>query len=336
MNSSISSSDAAAAWGRCVIAGLGTLALGAGLLFAVLIAVDPYDSGRFGWLGIEGVDDWTALTANASRGRDPQFDSAIIGNSTAQRLEPARLSASTGRHFVQLAAPGADPHGHLAILDFFIRNHRHIETLVIVADEPWCSNDPAPLPAKSFPFWLYGDSRLDYAARLFSWRGLDHAFQRIGLGLGLRRRYRPDGFFNYEDFFPPQRHPQITPRTDPAPAFTGTVDDVFPFEVLLDGVIRKLPADVAVVVITPPVFYAILPQPQTVEAAKWRACKAAFKSIVAGRPHSNFIDYRIDTALTRDAANFVDLIHYREKIARRIEDGIAASLRSGDAARIDF
>jgi hypothetical protein len=57
---------------------------------------------------------------------------------------------------------------------------------------------------------------------------------------------------------------------------------------------------------------------------------------VAGRPHSNFIDYRIDNALSRDPANFVDLIHYRAKIAQKIDQGVIASFAFGNAAKIDF
>ena len=43
-------------------------------------------------------------------------------------------------------------------------------------------------------------------------------------------------------------------------------------------------------------------------------CNVALKRIVAGRPHSNFINYRVDNALTRDRANFIDYIHYRSII----------------------
>jgi hypothetical protein len=336
MNSSISGSDSASAWSRCLVACLGTLVVGALLLLALMIAVDPYDSGRFGWLGIEGVDDWTPLTANASRARDPQFDSAVLGNSTGQRLNPAELSKATGKHFVQLATPGADPRGHLAILDFFIRNHQRIGAVVIVIDQPWCINNPAQLPPGPFPFWLYGDSTLGYAGRLFSWRALDHTFQRILLGLGFRQRYSPDGFFNYEKFFPAQARPVSTPQTPPAPAFTGEVSDVFPFKVQLDAAIGKLPADVAVVLLSPPTFYTAVPRTGSIEAAEREACMAAFRSIVADRPRGSFVDYRVDNASTRDPANFVDLIHYRKTIARKIQEGIAASIQSGKSAKIDF
>ena len=63
---------------------------------------------------------------------------------------------------------------------------------------------------------------------------------------------------------------------------------------------------------------------------------AATFSIIAGRPHSNILDYVVDNALTRDPGNFADLIHYRANIARILEAGVAASLRDGEAARIEF
>jgi hypothetical protein len=336
MSSSISGSDDASAWGRCLAACLGTLALGAALIFAVMIAVDPYDSGRFGLLGIKGVDDWTPVTANASRARDLQFDAAVIGNSTGQRLDPAELSRTTGAHFVQLAAPGAEPLGQLAILDFFIRHHKDIRALVIATDAPWCTRELAPLPRNSFPFWLYGDSTLEYAGRLLSWRALDHAFQRIQIGLGKRPRVAPDGVFNYEEFFPRDRHPVAALQRGTEKNAADQVSDAFPVAALLDGAIRKLPAEVPVILVAPPTFYTAIPRPGSIEATELQACKASFKRIVAGRSRSNFIDYGIDNALTRDPENFVDLIHYRAKLARKIEQGIAASIQSGSGTKIDF
>ena len=151
-------------------------------------AVDPYDSGRFGWLGIDGVDDSNPLTANASRARDPQFDSAIFGNSTGQLLNPAELSQATGMRFVQLVAPGADPRGHLAILDFFLRNHPRIGALVFAVDDPWCSHTLPNLPANSFPFWLYRGSMFGYVGQMFTWSAIDRVFRRLTIGFGSRKR----------------------------------------------------------------------------------------------------------------------------------------------------
>src|ERR1700744_6697743 len=143
MNSSTSISDATAGWSRCLLTFLGALALGAALISGFLAAVDPYDSGRFGWLGIQGTADTGTSTANAGRARDPQFDSAIIGDSTAQRLMPAELSQTTGLHFVQLAVQGGIPPDQLAVLDFFIRHHRRIGAIVLVAGTPGGSHAAA-------------------------------------------------------------------------------------------------------------------------------------------------------------------------------------------------
>ena len=48
-------------------------------------------------LGIQGVRDASPRTANASRARDPQFDSAVIGNSTGQLVKPERALAADRR-----------------------------------------------------------------------------------------------------------------------------------------------------------------------------------------------------------------------------------------------
>jgi hypothetical protein len=336
MNSPISSSDNMSDWSPCLAAFLGALGLGALVVLAFMIAVDPYDSGRFGLLGIVGVADSTEVTANASRARDPQFDSAVIGNSTGQRLKPAELSEATGKHFVQLTAPGADPRGQLAILDFFMRHHQHVGALVVVADRLWCTHDLAQHLRNPFPFWLYGESTLAYAGRLFSWRAINHAYQRIMVGRGLQKPTAPDGFFNYEDVFPRNKHPAVPPQEETVQPFAGKVSDAFPVADLLADAIKRLPAAASLVVLMPPTFYTIVPRPGSGDEAEREACKLAFKRVVAGRRHSNFIDYAIDNGLTRDPLNFVDVIHYRTKIAQKVQEGIVASIRLGDAAKVDF
>jgi hypothetical protein len=123
MDLPISNSDASPEWTRCLTACVGTLGIGGLLLLAFMVVVDPYDSGKFGLLGIDGVDDRDTHTAVASLARDANFDSAIIGNSTALMLDPVELSRATGRRFVQLAVTGASPREQFAVLDFFLRHH---------------------------------------------------------------------------------------------------------------------------------------------------------------------------------------------------------------------
>jgi hypothetical protein len=332
MSSSISSSEPAPEWGRWLTAFLGALALGAALVFAFVIAVDPYDSGRFGFLGIEGVSDLNPRTANASRARDPQFDSAIIGDSTAQLLKPSELSALTGARFVQLTVPGAGPREQLAVLDFFARHHARIGAVVIAVDGAWCTRDAALPPPHPFPFWLYGESKLGYAARLFSSRSLGRAWRRALIGLGLRERSRADGYWDYEATGSRDFQPAIAPHLEPVLPFTGVASDVFPAIARLKEAIGKLPADVRVVLFAPPLFYTHIARAGGAAAADDNACKTALKGTVDGRARAAFIDYRVDSALTRDPANFTDYVHTSAKAARQMEREIAGRISLADKA----
>jgi hypothetical protein len=335
MSLPISDSDSSPEWTRCLAACVGTLAIGALLLLAFMIVVDPYDSGKFGLLGIDGVNDRDSRTATASRARDANFDSAITGNSTALLLDPVALSKATGLRFVQLSLVGAGPSEELAALDFFLRHHLHVGALVIVTDPSWCVHNRAA-PSEAFPYWLYGKSSLRYAARLMTWPAIERAFRRLSIGLGLSKRMDPTGAFNSDDVWPPGEFHEANRPKDPPPATTAAGRGVFPEVSLLDDVIKKLPVSVAVALAVPPTVSTTVAQPGTIAAAEREACNAALRQIVTGRPHSNFINYRIDNAMTRDRANFVDFIHYRPNVAAKMAEGIAASIELGNAAKIDF
>jgi hypothetical protein len=329
----ISNSDAG--WSRALAACVGTLGLGALLMLIFMIVIDPYDGGKFGLLGIDGVDDRDTHTAVASRARDPHFESAIIGNSTAMLLDPVELSRATGQRFVQLSVTGASPREEFAVLDFFLRNHRRVGGLVIVTDPSWCAHVRSE-PSSQFPYWLYGTSSLAYAAHLMSAPAIDHAVQRISIGLGWRQRRNPTGSFSIEDVWPAGLFREVNWPKDPPPAAAIEGRDHFPEVSLLDDVIKTLPLDVDVVLVVPPTYYTAVPQPGSDAAAESKACDAALRRIVAGRPHSNFIDYRIDNAMTRDRGNFADFIHYRPRLAGRMLEGIIDSIKLGGAASIDF
>jgi hypothetical protein len=339
MSSSTSSSELAAAetaeWGRWLATFLTALALGAAAVFAFVLIVDPYDSGRVGLTGIKGVRDASPRTANASRARDPQFDSAVFGNSTGQLVKPEELSRLTGNRFVQLTVPGTGPREQLAIMDFFVRQHRQVGALVITVDESWCARDPALPMQHPFPFWLYGESNLEFLGRLFSTRALRLSWQRLLVGAGLRQRSAADGYWDYEKEGAGEFAPAIVPRHDGGPAPANVSED-FPGVALLGAAIRKLPADVPVVLFVPPAYHTMLPRAGSLAAAEEAACKSALKKLVAGRPRSNFIDFHVDNALTRDAANFMDFGHYRAVIVRKMEAAIAESIKLGDKAKIEF
>jgi hypothetical protein len=332
MSLSTSSSDSQA-WGRWLAMFVCMSALGAGVIFALVVLVDPYDSGRFGFIGIEGIRDESPRTANASRGRDPQFSAAVFGNSTGQLLKPTELSQATGMRFVQLTVPGTGPREQIALLRWFVGHHARADALVIVTDPVWCTDDPALPIFNPFPFWLYSDSPIEYLGRLFSSRALGRWVRRVQLGLGLRTPSAPDGYWNYELL----GHGEFRPAPPPnEPADTAVVGETqFPAIEQLAGFIANV-SNVPVVLVMPPMIASNIPRTETREGARLAACKAALARLVAGRPNSNFLDFRVDDPVTRDQKNFLDPIHYRAPVARLMEQRIAESLRVGNGGPTTF
>src|SRR5207237_6464637 len=169
---------------------------------------------------------------------------------TGQLLKPGELTRLIGTSFVQLTVAGTGPREQLAIMDFFTRHHPRIGALVIVTDAAWCVRDPALPLQHPFPFWLYGESTLDYAGRLFSSRALGRTWRRVLLAMGLRQRSAPDGYWDYETQGPGEFQPVIAPQDDAAVS-TGPVSDFFPGVALLGDAISKLPAGLPVVLVVP-------------------------------------------------------------------------------------
>ena len=198
-------------------------------------------------------------TADASRARDPQFDSAIFGNSTGQLLKPAELSQATGAHFVQLVAPGAYPRGQLAILDFFIRHHRRVGALVIVVADLWCTRDSPGGRAIHFRSGSTAGARSTMPAICFPGARSITPFKGSRSVLAARA-HDPRRLLELRGGFPPGKSNRRRAAASTA-AVHRQGQRSFPVEALLGDAIKKLPADVPVVLLMPPTFYTIVPHP---------------------------------------------------------------------------
>lgn len=316
-------------WGGFLRAtALATLLLGAGIV-ALLAAIDPYDSGRLTPAPHPGPPVVTPRLAHASRGRNPAFDLAVIGNSHLQLLAPARLTEATGFATVSLTVPAGGVAEQMAVMRWFLRHRvRPPAALVIGVDNMTCAAGTTPLQTHPFPFWLYGDATLGYLGGLFRSDTVEHAINR------LRARWRGgpfgpvDGFDDYErlapvDFRPGPGMPSLPLSRAPGP-FAG-------IEMLLRGVMA-LPPETAVVLVVPPVYAGALPPPGSAEDEAGRACLAALRQGLAGRARTSILDFRVDDPMTRDATQFRDPGHHFGRMARRLEAAIVAQLRT-DAAR---
>ncbi len=311
------------------------------LVLAAIVLVDPYDAGYFPSIIGPGAVDNNEYTNHASRARDARFDAAIFGNSHGQLLNPAKLSKATGLAFVQLYARGAGPADQMLIMNFFLHHHPHPRAIILAADASWCTHDAALPPPLAIPFpgWLYSNDRIVYLAHMLNTRAIGRMYLRVMMALGQVKARNPDGFSDYEagrvwDFEPIDPANAGTTHAAPEPI---RLDASFPAIDRLDRVISTLPADTAITIVMPPVFWTELPSPGSVGAAELASCKDRLARSAGGRPHGAFLDFLTDSDIARAPANFMDVHHMRRNVARLIEDRLAATLapreRPADAPR---
>jgi len=302
-------------------------------LVALAYAVDPYDSGRATLFAKPAVRPQGPRTAAASRGRDPAYDAAVVGNSHVQLLSPVRLKEKTGLDFVQLAVPATGPKEHLVLVDWFLRHHAAPRALVLGTDASWCTGDPTLANAKPFPFWLFSANPLAYARGLVRLDILEELPRRFGYVFGKKAaRARPDGYWDYEaDYLGLgyETNPALRERLEehPSDAVATNAAGRFPAAEALRELAAALPQDAALVLVFPPNYITFQPAPGTPRAAADEACKAALKAAVASRPSTTVIDWRVDRPENRDPTLYFDQTHFRQPLAQAVENDVAAALR---------
>src|SRR5882724_10604216 len=103
----------------------------------------------------------------------------------------------------------------------------------------------------------------------------------------------PTGTFNPDDVWPPGQFFAKNRPADPAPRPPNVSLIFYPEVARLQAVIEKLPPDLPVVILVPPTFATTVPPPDTPLAAERESCNGTLRALIAGRPHSNFINYRV-------------------------------------------
>ncbi len=319
----------ATGWARFTAAALGLTALAVAALVAFLVVLDPYDSGRLTPFPQPGVAPHGPRTANASRGRDPAFDTAIVGNSHIQLVEPARLDAQAGTRTVSLIVPATFPREQLLIIDWFLRHHAAPKAIVIGLDAHWCRAD-ADYTEKPFPYWLYGRSDLDYLLGLVSYSVLEAIPGRIAALRRPETRARADGYWNYEpDYlrigYGEMAHVRAKLAGDRPTR--GSPLAAYPAAQRLAAVAAAMPATTALVLVRPPRHVSGVPVPGSDAARADGACLDAYRAIAESRPRTAILDWAVDRPENRIDENFFDRTHYRAPVARLVEADIAATIR---------
>lgn len=297
-------------------------------LLATVVALDPYDTGRLALVRKHGIPETGPRIANASRGRDPAFNAALIGNSRVQMVEPSRIDAATGLKFVTLMVPAIRPEEQLVLLRWFLRNHPRPEALVIGLDEWWCL--PSIKADKPFPFWLYAETTLGYIGGLLRYEALEQVSRRLAYLAGSTARARPDGFWDYEQDYlaigatePVLHHQRLSA---PRPTESDNPSNSFPGLAQLAEVLRQVPPATPLLLTWSPVHESYRPVPGSAADATWRACRESAQRLAVSHPRGAVLDWSGDRPESRDEANFFDRTHYRRALGQQFADAIGQRL----------
>ncbi|HVH78040.1 MAG TPA: hypothetical protein VM782_01505, partial [Stellaceae bacterium] len=221
------------------------------------IGLDPYDTGRLSPFGDYGVAPFGPPLSSASLARRPEVEAAILGNSTIQHLNPVRLTRLTNLHFVSLSMQATGPLEQLAVGRWLVRHHdgksaKSLAVLVIDIDTRWCRGDGTIELTHPFPFWLYSDSDLFYAANLVSLGTFSATARKVKTILGLKPPIWSNGYRDYDDTYN---------KTDLLGGIRGyeLLGQNFAGMQYLKEFLTEVPADTLVILLHPPRYYFSLP-----------------------------------------------------------------------------
>lgn len=298
------------------------------MLYATVVLVDPFSTGRFSIFDTVDIAISDRMLAGAGRVRDSRFDSAIIGNSHAERFDPRRLDELTGRRFVQLSVPGLGLPEQMVMARAFLSHHQGPGlALLWVIDHFWCHSAQEPTLTKSdFPTWLYESSRIDYLRRIYSTDALQATAHRLAIRLfNAPPPARSDGYVEREPVMPPGWIAREIGAPRPVQAMPAT--DPFPDLDRLDELISGINQHTAVALVFPPYYLSKLPEAGTAAAARLDACKARVAGIAQRHARGTMIDFMRADDVAHDPGNFFDPTHVRDRVIRTMEVDIARSLR---------
>jgi hypothetical protein len=104
------------------------------------------------------------------------------------------------------------------------------------------------------------------------------------------------------------------------------VNTDFPAIAALDRLLTEVPRDYPIVAVMPPQFYLQLPRDNSPAARELAICKTELRRRIEARGNGGFFDDLVDSAVSRNPENFMDMDHYRGNVARSLEDRIAGAL----------
>ena len=333
MSSSTSSSD----WRAFFRLAVGTAALVAGVIYAFVALVDPFDT-----LPLSPPADRVPVATNArfsfpALARSAYFDSAIFGTSTSRLLRPAVLNPLFGARFANLAMNDATIYEQSRLFTVFARAHPVARVVMIGLDVRACAtgNSFQKLTDRPFPEWMYGSNQWRGYTEMFNLYAVQEAGQQFGILLGIKREvYGRDG---YTSFVPPDSEydpskvaaymrvagPDIPPGKRSGEPSTWR----YPAVQQIGADLAELAEGTRKILFFVPYNHVLLPPVDSPGAAVWGECKRRVAQLAARTPNTLAVDFMLPSPITEADDNYWDSLHYRVGIADRIVHDLDAANR---------
>ena len=313
-------------------------------LLALVVGIDPHDH-----LALSPPLERAPVNTNQrysypAIARNPAFDSAVFGTSTARLLEPRVLDEHLGGRFANLAMNSATAYEQSRIFELFVRSREHARTIVLGVDVVWCEIGEAynKYTFRAFPEWLYDDNRWNDFLHLLDGNTLEQTGRQLEYLAGRRPpRYGFDGFENFleaKDTYDAERalrnlYGPDGPRPRAAgPAAPAEPPEVvhawrFPTHALLEQMLATAPVETLKVLFFVPYHHFSQPPRWSEADLRWRECKRRVTEIAGRYPNTHVLDFMIDSEITLRDENYWDPLHYSLPVGHRIVALLAQGVR---------
>ena len=304
-------------------------------IYLFILLVDPYDQVLFS-LPIEREPISTNQRfAYPALARKPEFDSAIIGTSTARLLNPERLNQLTGGNWVNLAMNSATAYEQMEMLKLFLRHHPDAKRVVIGIDDAWCrpGTEIQKYTFRPFPPWMYDENRWNDLLYLFNDKALENAVRMLEYWSGKREaKYDKSGYRDFTEDFGEYDPKSVRKRFA---SLSSQSLDLSHSDLLItnkDPVKRKphhvfasheflktLPEVTQITLVLMPLNGTYLASGRQ----RYESCKRGVLDAVDGQSNVSLMDRMKINASTLNIENYWDPLHFRNSVAQELEISIS-------------
>ena len=335
--SSSSTSNSERDWKTFQLAGLAAAAVTSLLILCTLAVIDPYRLFLFA-----PPFDRQPLAAQrglsvAGLARRPEYDSAAVGSSTVQIMNPSDLNGLLGGQFVNLSLWGGTAWEQKLAAQLFARHHPSARTVILGIDSYWCTGAiPARPPSHLFQEWMYRETSAVDIPRLFHMASLRDSREQVDYIRHLRQSTATaDGFENIFAQIPYSLsrareniygapEPKPVPLIDPAEVEKLSKTHPYPNLVYLPEILDALAPSTAKILYFVPSHIYGLHAAGTDTVALYEGCKTHVLEVARRYRNTLLLDFMIDSPLTRNDQNFWDRSHVGAEAGRRVAELIAS------------